>query len=132
MINRVINTTLIIVFAVAAAFAQQREVKPGEAYALPGVMRSGIHGNHDKSVFVYRLKRDGDVTIKIYDYNMSLVKTVVRNERRVSSAERSTNPARDVWDGTNNAGKLVWPGVYYFKITSTGGERFFGRVILAK
>jgi len=113
-------------------FSYVREVKAGEAYALPGIIRGGMDGRYEKCVFVYKLKKDGDVTIKVYDYNMSLVKTVVKGARRSSKAERSTAPAGDVWDGTNQGGKRAWPGVYYFKITSTGGDRFFGKIILAK
>jgi hypothetical protein len=110
-----------------------RGVNIGDVYALPGVIRgeSG-DGKYDKCVFVYKLKKDGAVTIKVYDYNMSLVKTVVNGERRSAGKSRSTDPLRDVWDGTNNRGKRVWPGVYYFKITTSAGERLFGKVILAK
>jgi hypothetical protein len=108
-----------------------RAVKAGEAYALPGIIRYETGGRYDNCVFVYKLKKDGNVTIKVYDYNMSLVKTVVKGARR-PKAERSTDPARDVWDGKNESGRRASPGVYYFKITSTGGDRFLGKVILAK
>ena len=110
-----------------------RGVNAGEVYALPGVIRGGSgEGKYEKCVFVYKLKKDGAVTIKVYDYNMSLVKTVVQGERRKADKSRSTDPLRDVWDGTNGRGKRVWPGVYYFKITTNAGERLFGKVILAK
>ena len=110
-----------------------RDVGTGEVYALPGIIRGGAGDNrYEKCVFVYKLKSDGNVTIKVYDYNMSLVKTVVKGERRRADKSRSTDPIRDVWDGTNGKGKRVWPGVYYFKITSNAGERLFGKVILAK
>jgi hypothetical protein len=108
-----------------------REVKGGEAYALPGIIRGGSDSRYNRAVFVYKLRKDGNVTISVYDYRMNLVKTVVRGEPRVSTAERSTVPARDFWDGTNRSGRRAAPGVYYFKITSTGGDRFFGKVILA-
>jgi hypothetical protein len=109
-----------------------RGVGPGEAYALPGVIRGSMDGRYDKCVFVYKLKKAGDVTIRVYDYNMSLVKTVVKGGRRSAGESRSTDPEKDFWDGTNNRGKRVWPGVYYFKITCSAGERLFGKVILAK
>ncbi|MDR2694525.1 MAG: hypothetical protein LBB74_09985 [Chitinispirillales bacterium] len=109
-----------------------RDVGSGEVYALPGIIRGGMDLRYGKCVFVYKLKNDGDVTIRVYDYNMSLVKTVVNGERRRADKSRSTDPVRDVWDGTNGRGKRVWPGVYYFKITSNAGERLFGKVILAK
>ncbi|MDR2591451.1 MAG: hypothetical protein LBC59_01420 [Chitinispirillales bacterium] len=110
-----------------------RSVSPGEVYALPGIIRGGMDGRYEKCVFVYKLSKDGDVTIRVYDYNMSLVKTVVKGERRTAAdRSRSTEPNRDFWDGTNEKGKRVWPGVYYFKITTNAGERLFGKVILAK
>jgi len=110
-----------------------RDVSAGEVYALPGIIRGGVGDNsYEKCVFVYKLRNDGNVTIKVYDYNMSLVKTVVRDKPRRADKSRSTDPAQDVWDGTNGRGKRVWPGVYYFKITSSAGERLFGKVILAK
>jgi len=110
-----------------------RDVSSGEVYALPGIIRGGAGDNsYEKCVFVYKLKNDGNVTIKVYDYNMSLVKTVVQGEPRRADKSRSTDPVRDVWDGTNGRGKRVWPGVYYFKITTSAGERLFGKVILAK
>ncbi|MFP4013229.1 MAG: hypothetical protein ACLFVQ_04025 [Chitinispirillaceae bacterium] len=111
-----------------------RKITSRECYALPGMIRYSEGGRYDRAVFVYRLKKDGDVTIKIYDYNMSLVKTVVSGSRREAenSIGRSTNPEEDYWDGTDESGRLVSPGVYYFKLTSTGGDRLFGKVILAK
>ncbi|MDR2728865.1 MAG: hypothetical protein LBB56_07010 [Chitinispirillales bacterium] len=111
-----------------------RKVKSGESYALPGIIRGGADGKYEKAVFVYKLKKDGNVTIRVYDYNMNLVKTVVNGAKREAetASGRSTDPSADFWDGTNKAGKMASPGVYYFKITSTGGERSFGKVILAK
>jgi hypothetical protein len=108
------------------------DVGPGTAFALPGIIRGGEDGTYGKCVFVYKLKKTGDVTIRVYDYNMSLVKTVVKGERRSAASSRSTLPERDFWDGTNNGGKRAWPGVYYFKITGNAGERLFGKVILAR
>lgn len=111
-----------------------RKITSKECYALPGLIRASGDGRYDRAVFVYRLKRDGKITIKIYDYNMSLVKTVVSGARREAenSVGRSTDPEEDFWDGTDESGRMVSPGVYYFKLTSTGGDRLFGKVILAK
>jgi len=111
-----------------------RPIKTGENYALPGILRGSADGRYDRCVFVYKLKKDGKVTIKVYDYNMSLVKTVIKGASRKSGTDgaRSTDPASDFWDGTNGGGKRVWPGVYYYKITSSSGDRLFGKIILAQ
>ncbi|MCL2690549.1 MAG: hypothetical protein FWE57_11990, partial [Chitinispirillia bacterium] len=111
-----------------------RQVRSGESYALPGIIRGGSDGRYERAVFVYRLKKNGNVTIRVYDYNMNHVKTVVNGVQREAQTPsgRSTVPAVDFWDGTNKAGRRVSPGVYYYRITSTGGDRFHGKVILAK
>lgn len=108
-------------------------VKSGmkQVFASPGVLKDGVVR------FVYNLSKDAKVTIKVYDYNMDLVKTVIEDQPRLSgdhAAEsgRSNNKALDVWDGTNKSGKIVAPGVYYFKITSDNGDRAFGKVVVAK
>ncbi len=111
-----------------------RKISSSDCYALPGIIRASDDNRYDRAVFVYRLKKDGNVTIRVYDYNMSPVKTVVDGESRKAetSVGRSTDPERDYWDGTNQSGRKVAPGVYYFKVTSTGGDRHFGKIILAK
>ncbi len=108
-------------------------VKSGmkQVFASPGVLKDGVVR------FVYNLSKDAKVTIKVYDYNMDLVKTVIDNQPRLSgdhAAEsgRSNNKAQDIWDGTNKNGKTVAPGVYYFKITSDNGDRAFGKIVVAK
>jgi hypothetical protein len=59
---------------------------------------------------------------------------VVRNAERKAgtkrASRRSSEPA-DMWDGRNESGRIVAPGVYYYKITTDKGERAFGKVIVA-
>lgn len=108
-------------------------VKSGmkQVFASPGVLKDGVVR------FVYNLSKDAKVTIRVYDYNMDLVKTIIEDQPRLSgdhAAEsgRSNNKALDVWDGTNKNGKTVAPGVYYFKISSDNGDRAFGKIVVAK
>ncbi|HMA66159.1 MAG TPA: hypothetical protein VKO63_13210, partial [Chitinispirillaceae bacterium] len=80
---------------------------------------------------------NANVTIRIYDYNNDLVKTVIEQQPRKSGTEnaeygRSNDKYKDVWDGTTAGGKVCAPGVYYFKITTDIGEHAFGKVVVAK
>ncbi|MDG5815019.1 hypothetical protein QA601_08020 [Chitinispirillales bacterium ANBcel5] len=111
-----------------------RKIRADETYALPGIIRESADRRYDRAVFVYRLSRDARVSIDIYDYNMSHVKNIVSNSMRTaqSATGRSTEPSSDYWDGTDTHGRVVTPGVYYYKISSSEGERFFGKVIVAK
>ena len=104
-----------------------------QTYAWPGILTTGWSGQN-RTRFAYNLTRNARVTIRVYDYNMDLVKTVTDNQmREAGSSRRSGRSEReeDSWDGTNMNGRTVAPGVYYYKITASTGERAFGKIIVA-
>jgi hypothetical protein len=104
-----------------------------QSYAYPGILNAS---NGGKAVFAYNLSKASKVTIKIFDWNMDPVKSVIKNKDRPSGNDRSngrsTNAAEDVWDGTTDTGRRVAAGVYYYKITAQSGEHSFGKIIVAK
>ncbi len=108
-----------------------------QTYAYPGIL-NGDYSQQTRSIFAYSLSKASKVSIAVYDWNMDLVKNVITNEDRKAGKDdplgngRSTDRTRDFWDGTNNAGKRVAVGVYYFRITAQSGERSFGKIIVAK
>jgi flagellar hook assembly protein FlgD len=106
-----------------------------ETYALPGIIsdNTGITGASG-TTFVYKLGKDSRVTIRVYDFNMQHVRTVIENAPRkaATATGRSTDSKSDVWDGTTSSGRVVAPGVYYYKITTSSGERSFGKIVVAK
>jgi hypothetical protein len=116
-------------------FKLSRAIKSGlaETYAVPGIITDDPRWS-PVTTFAYKLSRDGNVTIRIYDFNMQYVKSVVENAPRKAAAPlgRSTDSRFDVWDGTNASGRPVAPGVYYYKITASTGERSFGKIVVAK
>ena len=101
-----------------------------QTYAAPGI----INDYTPQATFVYTLSHDANVTIKVYDYSMRLVKVVADNSFRkaAGTSGRSTDLRYDVWDGHTGAGRLVAPGVYYYKITASTGESSFGKIVVAK
>lgn len=109
-----------------------------KTYARPGILKSGIYDSKSsRAVFVYNLSKDAKVAIRVYDYNMDHVKTVISGKLRKAGNNggpfgRSTVESEDFWDGKNEGGKMVAPGVYYYKITTNKGERAFGKLIVAK
>ena len=118
---------------------RERKIEGGlkESYAYPGIL-GGDFSNPTRSIFAYSLAKASKVSIAVYDWNMDLVKNVITNEDRRAGKDdplgngRSTDRTRDFWDGTNNAGRRVAVGVYYFRITAQTGERSFGKIIVAK
>jgi hypothetical protein len=77
----------------------------------------------------YRLKKNGKVTITVYNYAMEKVKTLVKNARRQGGGNRSENPNEDVWDGKDASGRHVSVGVYYILVESDAGEKGWGKAI---
>jgi len=64
------------------------------------------------------------VTVKVYDFALDLVKTVVKDKPR---------PAGDfaeVWDGRNEVGEEVANGVYFYRVELEGEGTFWGKVIV--
>jgi hypothetical protein len=118
---------------------RERKIESGlkESYAYPGILGNDF-STPTRSIFAYSLARASKVNITVYDWNMDLVKNVITNEDRRAGKDdplgngRSTDRTRDFWDGTNNAGRRVAVGVYYFRITAQTGERSFGKIIVAK
>ncbi|HEX2958978.1 MAG TPA: hypothetical protein VHO70_19240 [Chitinispirillaceae bacterium] len=108
-----------------------------QTFARPGILVSGLSDKESWTVFVYNVSKDTKVTIRVYDYNMDLVKTITNNKFRCAGSNgghhgRSTVESEDRWDGRNSLGKMVAPGIYYYKITTDIGERAFGKIVVAK
>jgi hypothetical protein len=104
-----------------------------QSYAYPGILNAV---NSGKAIFAYNLAKQSKVTIRIFDWNMDPVKTVIRDRDRPAGNDRSngrsTNVAEDYWDGTTDTGRRVAVGVYYYKITAQSGEHSFGKIIVAR
>lgn len=83
--------------------------------------------------FAYRLTRDASVTIQVFDWNMDLTRTVVRDapRRTAGKGQLSNLVTEDYWDGTSQTGRVVAPGLYYYKITTSTGGRAFGKIVVA-
>lgn len=75
----------------------------------------------------YKPDSDGEVTIKIYDFEMKLVKTVLENAPRAGGVEYD-----QVWDGKNEKDEMVANGIYFFKIEGPGGQKEWGKIGVIK
>lgn len=80
----------------------------------------------------YRLKKDGKVTITVYNYAMEKVKTLVKGKRRKGGGNRSEDPIEDRWDGKDASGRYVSIGTYYIHVESDQGEQGWGKAIAVR
>jgi hypothetical protein len=96
----------------------------GETYAYPTVIRPG----YKSAKIAYKLDEDAEVTIEVYDFSMRKVRTIIENKRRRADF-RSDNSITDRWDGRDDIGRPVSPGVYYYKV-STDNKAMFGKIVV--
>ena len=101
--------------------------KPTEHYAYPSPF-SPEFSNRKGTTIHFMPTNDTHATVKIYDFNMELVKSVAENVARIGGVESDDI----VWDGTNDKGKVVANGVYFYRIELDSGDDLWGKVVVIK
>jgi hypothetical protein len=66
------------------------------------------------------------VTIRIFDFAMNIVKTVIQNADRNNSIDGTP----DRWDGRDENGNIVPNGVYFYRVDFDNDDPVFGKVIV--
>lgn len=94
------------------------------ALAKPNGFRVYPNPSNDEVTISYSLTEGGFVNVFVYDLQGKLVKKLVRQNQSVG--EQSV-----VWDGTNENGERVKPGIYFYSAT-VNGEVSSGRIVLTK
>jgi hypothetical protein len=103
------------------------QLYPEDHYAYPSPFSPYASARKGATIH-YRPSRDAYVTIKIYDFNLDLVQTLVENAFREGEIEADI----DIWDGKNDKGDVVANGVYFYNIKLDTGEDWWGKVALIK
>ena len=68
------------------------------------------------------------MTIKIYDFNLDLVRTIIEGATRTGGVEADN----DIWFGKNDKGEFVANGIYFYNIKLGTGEDWWGKVAVVK
>ncbi|KAB2908373.1 MAG: hypothetical protein LC102_03410 [Ignavibacteriales bacterium] len=75
-----------------------------------------------------------DVTIRIFDFGMNFVRTVIQNARRGNPTHVINSGANggviDFWDGKDENGNVVPNGVYFYRIDAGGKKPMFGKIMV--
>ncbi|MGB5849958.1 MAG: hypothetical protein WBH40_15830 [Ignavibacteriaceae bacterium] len=72
--------------------------------------------------------KDASVTIRIYDFGMNYIRTLIQNAPRHKDLEG----APDFWDGNDDAGNIVPNGVYLYRIDVDSDAPLFGKIIVMR
>lgn len=78
-----------------------------------------------RTTIKYATSKAGHVTLRIYNVQGALVKTLA--DKYVDAGQHEAS-----WDGRNSAGQTVSSGVYYAKAFSTGGTSDVMKMVLSK
>ena len=65
------------------------------------------------------------VTIRIFDFAMSPVKTLLRGATRIGSVEHD-----EIWDGRDDRGRRVSNGVYFYRVEIEGSDPQWGKIFV--
>lgn len=99
------------------------DVKLNETYAFPNPFSPA----QELVKITYGLDANATVTIRIMNYGMELVRTLIQN------AERGTGKQLEYWDGKDEMGNTVTNGVYFYRIDSQLlSEPLFGKIMVLK
>lgn len=75
----------------------------------------------------FRLGREGNVTITIYDVANVKVRDLIRDVSMSSGLELAVE-----WDGRDDRGEIVANGAYFYVIESSAGEKAIGKIAVLR
>lgn len=105
------------VFRTAAPTSESKKT-----YAYPNPFSSKL----DRVVRLrYQMQKPGSVSIKIFDFAMSPVRTLLENQYRSQTPEEE-----DTWDGKNDFGARVANGVYFYRVEQKDEEPYWGKILV--
>jgi hypothetical protein len=93
-----------------------------KTYAAPNPFAPN---NEVVRIFYKSGKTTSKITIKIFDFGMNPVRTVIQNAIRNSPEELFT-----IWDGKNNGGYQVANGVYFYRVEIDGDTPVWGKILV--
>jgi flagellar basal-body rod modification protein FlgD len=73
--------------------------------------------------FSVQMPAAGSIDLRVFDNSGRVVRTL-------AGGSAVTTQARITWDGRNDDGQAVAPGVYFYRVTSTTAQAW-GKVILS-
>jgi len=115
-------------------YASQPLQKQNDTYAFPNPFSPKMEKVKIKYNTAGLSKK---VTIRIFDFGMNYLRTVVQNVERGNPAHQinqgnadGINGVIDYWDGKDDFGNIVPNGVYFYRIDIEGSASQFGKIMV--
>jgi hypothetical protein len=80
--------------------------------------------------------KSANVTIRIFDFGMNLVRTVIENVQRgvstheIDNASLNGNGVIDFWNGKDENGNIVSNGVYFYMVEVDNDNKSYGKILV--
>jgi ligand-binding sensor domain-containing protein len=110
------------------AFQSTGKNSTPRTYAYPNPFSPLRHNRLGQDGFVrfqYNTLKNTRVTVKVYDFAMDLVTTVVEDKERPGPRDYA-----EVWNGRNDYGDQVANGVYFYSVELEGDGTYWGKVMI--
>jgi hypothetical protein len=110
------------------AFVRTGREGEKRTYAYPNPfspMRQNLIGGDGYVRFQYNTKSATRVTLKVFDFAMELVATVVQDVYRIGPAD-----CAEIWNGRNDYGDMVANGAYFYSVEIDGDGTYWGKVLV--
>jgi hypothetical protein len=97
-------------------------------YAFP----NPFNPNTDILKIKYGTNGSVPVTIRIFDFSMHIVRTVIQNAQRGNPTHVIDNSSGtiDYWDGKNDTGSIVPNGVYFYRVDAGSEKPVYGKILV--
>ncbi len=109
-------------------FASQPLASSSDAYAYP----NPFNPRTDVLKIKYSTNGTEPVTIRILNFSMQVVKTIIQDANRGNPIHvvDSSSGTIDYWDGTDQAGNIVPNGVYFYRIDVGSQKPVYGKILV--
>ncbi|MBI9070103.1 MAG: hypothetical protein JEY94_00800 [Melioribacteraceae bacterium] len=67
-----------------------------------------------------------NVTIRVFDFGMNLVKTIIQN------VSRNGNELEEYWDGRDESGTVLPNGVYFYSVVRNDDDPIFNKIMILR
>ncbi len=104
-------------------FASQELENADETYAFPNPFNPTLQ---EVKIKYYIQEDNTPVTIRIYNFDMQIVRTLLQN------ATRDKGEQLENWDGCNDGGIYAPNGVYFYVIERGDADKIFGKIMVLK
>ncbi|HUI28776.1 MAG TPA: hypothetical protein VLX91_01075 [Candidatus Acidoferrales bacterium] len=78
----------------------------------------------------YYIGNGGRVTIRILDFSMHIVRTLLQNATRTPIDSKGN--ADELWNGASDRGGFVDNGVYFYSVVVNGGTPSWGKILVLR